>query len=312
MQQQRWLCLQRRVSANVSGSTIRKADPVSAATASVSTSALILRSPPSCSHVDLCALSHAVTVRQSTTMSLAPAPLLSTATTTTPTSSYTTSSNASDSALAPHALAFHSDFSPFVVLTAPPTLGRSASCGYDERPTSTGYTTAYHQQPQQCTAPPKLSRSQTTPTSIDSYFPPSVAAANEYAQLTELWSASRESLVLEPHDALLDLFIPAAAEAAVADITPTVSYVAYHAYPTTAFAIPQIARSSSDSSTCSTWSNVSAASSNGSSAGTSTQTTKIKTGSKNKKCTYAARRVRLDLVLCFSRGGNSVIQTARH
>lgn len=186
-------------------------------------------------------------------------------------------------------LAFDGDFTPFVAVTVPPpALNRSSSYGYEgdvssyRGPSASGYS--YMQQP---TTPMMTTKpgsyKQASPTGIDAYSP---MATNEYAQLAVLWSAtssassapvptSRASLdsisdishLHEPSDALLDLFMASPKPAMSSSMAP----------------LPKLTRSVSAPV---------AKSSPRSPLRSDSKLSKNKSSSKNKKCTYAARRVR--------------------
>lgn len=186
-------------------------------------------------------------------------------------------------------LAFDGNFTPFVTATVPPpVLSRSSSYGYEgdvssyRGPSASGYSHMQQPTTPMMTTKPGFYK-QASPTGIDAYSP---MATNEYAQLAALWSAtssassapaptSRASLdsisdvshLHEPNDALLDLFMASPKPAT----------------PSSMASMPRLTRSVSAPI---------AKSSPRSPLHSDSKLPKTKSSSKNKKCTYAARRVR--------------------
>lgn len=191
-------------------------------------------------------------------------------------------------------LVFDGEFTPFVTVPAPsPMLSRSSSYGCEGDVSSyrTNSFSGYNYQQLTPTMPTKPNFcKQTSPTGIDSNVP---MAMNEYAQLAELWSAtssssssaapiptsrtsfdsiSDTSRAAESNDALLDLFIQTARPSAMASM-------------------PKLTRSVSAP--------VAGAFTRSPNSPGTKPAAKTKSSSKTKKCTYAARRVRLMLTLCI-------------
>lgn len=194
-------------------------------------------------------------------------------------------------------LEFDGEFTPFVTVTVPPpALTRSSTYGYEGDVSSyrgastSGYS--FQQQPTTLVMITKPSfYKQASPTGIDAYSP---MATNEYAQLAELWSATSShsapvatarasfdsisdvSRLHEPNDALLDLFMVSPKPAVMASSSSMAP-------------MPKLARS------------VSAPTVKSASLSSKSKMAKTKSSSKNKKCTYAARRVRRTVLPCLTR-----------